>query len=148
MKLFTKQEILALGIIFGILLVISIPNFALSIKRARDVTRKDDLFALELALKAYEGEYREFPTSLELLSLKPLPNDPQWDRGISYLYLTNGHTFQLYGSLELTDQDEYDEKVVSRNLACGIRICNFGRSYGNTPLDKSIEEYENELIEK
>lgn len=148
MKPFTKQEITALGIIFAVLLIISIPNFALSIKRARDVTRKDDLFALEIALKAYEGQYREFPSGLTLLNLKPLPNDPQWDRGVAYLYLTNGRTFQLYGSLEIIDQDEYDEKVVSRNLACGIRICNFGRAYGNTQLDKSIEEYENEINEK
>lgn len=148
MKPFTKQEILALGIIFAVLVIISIPNFALSIKRARDVTRKDDLFALEIALKAYEGEHREFPSGLGLLKLNPMPNDPQQDRGVAYLYFTNGRTFQLYGSLELTNQDEYDEKVVSRNLACGIWVCNFGRAYGNTPLDKSIEEYENELNEE
>ncbi|KKR85119.1 MAG: hypothetical protein UU32_C0039G0006, partial [Candidatus Woesebacteria bacterium GW2011_GWB1_41_10] len=43
MNFFDKQELKALGVIFGILLIISVPNFALSIKRARDLTRKNDI---------------------------------------------------------------------------------------------------------
>lgn len=77
--------------------------------------------------------------------LGELPNDPQEDKGASYFYISNGKRYQIFASLERTDQDEYDSDILSRNIKCGIKICNFGRSYSNTPLDISIEEYENEM---
>jgi hypothetical protein len=77
-----------------------------------------------------------------------LPNDPQEDRGLTYFYVSNGKRYQVFASLERTDQDEYDPKVLARNINCGVRTCNFGRSYSETPLDISIEEYENEMDAK
>ena len=78
--------------------------------------------------------------------LLTLPQDPLFEKGYQYLYLSNGKRFQLYASLEGTDEPEYDPKIIARKLSCGEFICNFGLSYGATPLDKSIEEYENELL--
>lgn len=80
--------------------------------------------------------------------LGELPNDPQEDKGATYVYISNGKRYQIYAALERTDQDEYDPKVLARGIKCGIRICNFGRAYSVTPLDKSIEEYENEMDAK
>ena len=80
--------------------------------------------------------------------LKSLPIDPQNNLGVSYHYFSNGGTFQIYASLEGKDDDEYNPTVAKRNLSCGVRVCNFGKAYGKTPVDKSIEEYENELNEK
>lgn len=77
--------------------------------------------------------------------LGELPNDPQEDKGATYFYISNGKRYQIFASLERTDQDEYDPRVLDRNIKCGVRICNFGRAYSNTPLDISIEEYENEM---
>lgn len=67
---------------------------------------------------------------------------PQGD----YHYLSNGNRYQIYGVLESKEEDEYDEAIVKRNLPCGNGVCNFGKGYGKTPLDISIEEYENELM--
>jgi len=77
-----------------------------------------------------------------------LPNDPQEDKGMTYFYVSNGRRYQIFGSLERTDQDEYDPKVAARKIGCGARICNFGRAYSNTPLDKTLTEYENEMDAK
>ena len=74
-----------------------------------------------------------------------LPGDPQQGKGAYYYYLSNGKHFQIYATLESSSEDEYDPAIVERQLPCGNRICNFGRSDGQTPLDKSLEEYENEL---
>lgn len=78
--------------------------------------------------------------------ISTLPRDPKADEGYSYLYLSNSNRFQIYTYLEgASDEDEYREGVVARNLSCGTEICNSGRAFEKTPLDKSIEEYENEL---
>lgn len=79
--------------------------------------------------------------------LKVLPSDPYKPRNYSYRYISNGSRFQLYAYLE-GEEDEagFNLGIVARNLACGEKICNFGRAFGKTPLEKSIEEYENELL--
>lgn len=81
-----------------------------------------------------------YSTYIELL-----PSDPSYEQGVSYYYLSNGSRFQIYGALEGKDEAEYTPAIVGRNLPCGSKTCNFGRSSGQTPLDKSIEEYENEI---
>jgi hypothetical protein len=47
--------------------------------------------------------------------------------------------------LEGEEEAEYRQDLVEYGLMCGERVCNFGKSSGSTPLDKSIQEYENEL---
>lgn len=63
----------------------------------------------------------------------------------SYYYFSDGSNFQIYGSLEGKSEDEYDESIIKRGIACGSKICNFGKSSGKTPLSISIEEYESTL---
>lgn len=147
MKFFTSHELKALTVIFGILLLISIPNFAVSIKRARDVTRKSDIRDLAEAANAYQKKYFVFPDKIEPLSefLKAVPRDPQAGQGLVYVYISNGRRYQILAALEDKNQDEYDQRIEQRNISCGTRICNFGRAYGKTPLDVSLEEYEKSL---
>ena len=80
--------------------------------------------------------------------LQTIPIEPQSKEGLTYTYLSNGRRFQILASLEGKDEDEYDPAIEARGISCGIRLCNFGRSSGKTPLDRSIEEYENELTEE
>ena len=80
--------------------------------------------------------------------LDPIPTDPQRQKGIKYHYLSNGRRFQILAYLEGKSEDEYDEDIHARGISCGAKVCNFGRSSGDTPLDRSIEKYENELLEK
>lgn len=81
--------------------------------------------------------------------LKVILQDPKRGEGMSYLYLSNTRRFQLYSYLEGEEEEEgYNLGIVNRKLLCGNKICSFGKSFANTPLDKSIEEYEQELLEK
>lgn len=61
MRTFTKPEKISLLIIFAVLIGISIPNFALSLRRARDQVRRDDMGALQHALDQYSADFGEFP---------------------------------------------------------------------------------------
>lgn len=77
-----------------------------------------------------------------------IPVDPQNSDGVAYYYRSNGRRIQLYAHLEGGLQEEgYQESIAALNLPCGNQICNYGRSVDSTPLDKSIEMYENELLE-
>jgi hypothetical protein len=78
-----------------------------------------------------------------------LPRDPQYSQGGNYLYISNGNRYQIFIYLEgEADEAEYDPIIVARNLSCGNRICNYGEAYSQTPLDKTLQEYENELEAK
>ncbi len=81
--------------------------------------------------------------------LKTLPTDPKKAEGLTYFYISNTNRYQLYAYLEGADkEDGYRQSIINRKTECGNKICSFGKAYGETPLDKSIEEYENELLEK
>jgi type II secretory pathway pseudopilin PulG len=77
--------------------------------------------------------------------LEQIPSDPHHGKGARYLYISNGRHFQVFASLESSREDEYVAAIADRQLNCGSRICNFGRSDGQVPLDKSLEVYENEI---
>jgi hypothetical protein len=81
--------------------------------------------------------------------IKTLPLDPKYKDGINYLYLSDTNFYQVYIYLEgEKEENEYNEGVVKRNLLCGTKICNAGKAYTGVPLDRSLEEYEQELINK
>lgn len=65
MKFFTKNELISVIIIFIILITVSWPNFALSLRRARDQTRRDDIGNIQAAIDAYYADYGVFPLSTE-----------------------------------------------------------------------------------
>lgn len=80
--------------------------------------------------------------------LARLPRDPQSADGIRYIYKSSQDRFQLYASLEGRNEAEYNAKIAALKIKCGTRVCNFGKAFSDTPLDKSIQEYENELLRK
>lgn len=171
MKFFTRKELFAVILIFSAIILASLSNFKVSLRRARDVQRKNDIRTVADFLALYTSDFSAFPLSDQgrivacegpetkvdqkgritgLVACEwgkdPLPRDPYFEKGFGYIYLSNANRFQLYASLEGADEPEYDQRIVARNLSCGSYICNFGIGYGETPLDKSIEEYENELL--
>ncbi len=78
--------------------------------------------------------------------LPQIPRDPDYlTRGSNYIYFSNGIRYQLYASLESSTWDEYDPKIIARNIMCGEKVCNTGRSFSETPTNISIEEYEIKL---
>jgi type II secretory pathway pseudopilin PulG len=74
-----------------------------------------------------------------------LPRDPDYQKGVEYLYLSDGNRFQIFAAMSVKSQAEIDPKIIARNLSCGTKICNIGRAY-NVPIDISIEEYDRQLI--
>lgn len=63
MKPFTKNELVAVLIIFLVLIGISAPNFVISLRRARDQTRRDDIGSIQGVLTDYFADFGEFPSA-------------------------------------------------------------------------------------
>ena len=81
--------------------------------------------------------------------LSSIPSDPKKNSGITYLYLSNTVRFQLYTYLEgESDENGFDQGIVLRSLQCGTGVCSYGKSYGVTPLNMSIDDYENILLKE
>src|SRR5258707_2684645 len=147
MKLFNKEETKVIGGVLLVILVLSLFNFRIAERRARDNERRNDLGDLSTGINRYNAKNGVYPNSISDLKgyLDSIPMDPSARDGFSYLYLTDGTHFQVLASLESADEAGYDAKIAARRLKCGNKICNLGKSDGKTPLDKSLEEYENEL---
>lgn len=77
--------------------------------------------------------------------MAPLPRDPNFEKGVSYEYFSDGHIMQFLVSLESKDDPEYDPKIIARGLMCGNVVCNAGRDSG-CPTDKSLQQCEEEAV--
>jgi len=154
MKFFSKSEAISIVVIFLVLIVVSLPNFVLSLRRARDQTRRNDLGSIQTAVENYYTDHGFFPLSLpgwgqkwssvvqgeDKVYMNFVPNDPNSASGTTYVYLSDGNRYQIFGALEGTDEAEYDLKLAARGIKCGNEICNMGLS-NNVPLYMTIEEY-------
>jgi hypothetical protein len=175
MQKFSRPELLAIVIVLALISIASFFNFRISLRRARDAQRMSDIGQIVTYLDNFHSNTGSFPASVDgkmvaclgpgttidpktgmYINLAPctwggnsllgkLPIDPSSNQGAAYLYLSDGRTYQLFASLEGKDEDEYKSTVLARDLSCGNRICNAGKAFSQTPLDKSIEEYENEI---
>lgn len=187
LKIFSKEESVALIAIFLVFVAVAVPNFAASLRRARDQVRRDDLGALESSLSSYASENNNFPLSSSdgkvLDCLKPgdkpyqnskgiwivnpiscnwgqdsfsnlfsgkiymstLPLDPDSQKGAAYLYLSDGKRYQIFIAMEGKNEAEVDPKIIERQLNCGNRICNAGRSSG-CEVFKTLQQCEKEAL--
>lgn len=109
-----------------------------------EITMKDYLSSLE---PCEWGNSKLIDLVTETYYVDNVPKDPLFEEGYAYKYISNGTFFQLYAYLEGEgEEDEISPAVAARKLECGTVICNFGKTYEQVPLDKSLEEYENELM--
>lgn len=173
---FSKQERTGLLIILTVLFVVTGLNLRISIRRARDAQRKNDLGSIHDTLLKHQAQYGLFPFATDdgriigchptqdekgVIKFEPcnwhadsfgqmqvLNGDPHSRQSVAYFYISNGKRFQIFAALEGADEPEYDPVILKRNIKCGVKTCNFGRAPGRTPLDKTLEEYENELNEE
>jgi len=172
----TKRETVSIFIILSLIFSASIYNFNIAIRRSRDAQRKADVRSITEAINKYQDDFGFLPASEngKIVACAPafrpcdwgkdgvfdisdpsyppylekLPIDPDSKDGVSYYYESGVKKFQVLASLEGKDEPEYDEKIEARQVNCGTKICNFGLSGGDAPLDKSVQEYEAELDEK
>lgn len=160
MKFFSKNESKSILVILTILFLVIGYNMSISIRRGRDATRKNDIYAIQKALDTYYQKYRIYPLSTEdgkiigcfdgevlrdkisgfplnakvcewgvssFEDMSVMPRDPYAKKGISYLYISEGKSYEFYISLEGKDEDEYTVSILNKNLHCGNKICNYGR---------------------
>ena len=77
---FTLIEILVVLSIIGILLGLAVPQYQISIKRAREAVLKENLFIMRKLIDQYYQDKHRYPPSLQSLVeenyLKVLPIDP------------------------------------------------------------------------
>jgi general secretion pathway protein G len=110
---FTLIEIMVVVVILGILAALIAPNVISRIDEAQETKVKQDIRAIESALKLYRLDRFRYPTSDEGLSalvtappdpsvpwpaggyLDRIPKDP-WDRPYVYLQPGNKGEFDLY----------------------------------------------------
>jgi type II secretory pathway pseudopilin PulG len=166
----TKLETSALIFFLGLIMFATIINLQNSFRKSRDAQRQGDVQTVANALEVYFKDMGEYPASdngkivgcgpvkarttcewgevFHEEYLRNLPRDPQFADGGSYRYVSDGKRFQLYASLESMSEPEFSKKIIALSISCGNKICNFGRASGNTPLDKTLSQYENELIEQ
>lgn len=89
MKPFTKSESISLAIIFLVLVLVSWPNFAVSLRRARDQIRRDDIGNIQGAIDAYYSDYGIYPASSpdgKIIGCRDENADPAADEsGIIYV---------------------------------------------------------------
>ena len=179
---FKRKELFVVSLILFFIGFATYANLRISLRRSRDIQRREDLWRIHDALISFQTDTYSFPPSQDgkivaclagvdsegvpqaracdwhmdsfpnifsgAVYLEHFPADPKHNDGARYYYISNGRHFQVYGALEGQEEDEYSSAVIKRNIMCGNIPCNFGRSDSGTPLDKSIEEYENELREK
>lgn len=199
---FNKKESIGIVLVLLFIFTLSTYNYFLSLRRARDVQRRDDLTALSEALERYFNDFDRYPLSTpdgriiaclpegwtfedmkKVLGGRPIlnrdkmfakmvpcewgkdaladisdnsraiyltiiPKDSRSANGYSYRYTSTGKHFQLYGVFEGKSNQEYSYAIAGKKIACGNKTCNFGKASRGTPLDKSLGEYENELIDK
>jgi len=77
---FTLIEILIVLSIIGILLGLAVPQYQMSVKRAREAVLKENLFILRKMIDQYYQDKHRYPPSLQALVeeryLKVIPIDP------------------------------------------------------------------------
>lgn len=63
-----------------------------------------------------------------------IPNDPQEKKGVSYFYESDGQSYKIYASYEGRLIADYSREIIQKNIKCGIRLCNVGRTVGAKPI--------------
>jgi hypothetical protein len=65
MKFFTKLEFRNISLILVVLLIFYLVNISASLRKGRDITRKDDISNIQKALASFKDVYKAYPLSNE-----------------------------------------------------------------------------------
>lgn len=157
---FSKKESIFVFVTVCTLIAATLINLSVSYRKSRDNERKNSLGDIVKRVGDFQKATGSFPLStddgkiigcdgfqdkfgrwfykpcewgpnkLNSPHFDPLPVDPYSEKGWHFVYYSNGETFQLYVTLEGRSEDEFDSKIVARNISCGEEPCNAGRTNG------------------
>lgn len=158
---FTLIELMLVIAILGVLTALALGSYVGSQQRGRDARRKGDLHSIGQSLETYFNDYGRYPSSNAAgaivgcdtatpptpctwggqwrdskgtIYMVILPGDPQ--PGKTYIYRSSGASYQLYASLENTQDGEYHSGGYSPStLNCatsGTGLCTYGISSADT----------------
>lgn len=110
-KIFTKSELISVIAIFLLLIVIAVPNFVASLRRARDQVRRDDLGALMGSLGGYYEYFGTFPLSSNdgkiIDCIRPNGFEPYIDKYGKWIFDTIGCSWGLDSFVNLETEFKY-----------------------------------------
>jgi len=119
MKSFTKNEYIAVGVIFFFLVVITLLNLNIAVRRSRDVQRRSDLGAIANALEVYNEDFGYLPPAEDGM-LKACPGD-KFDEVVADI--KDDPTFQR------------------QKLFSGLRKCSWGEDELRDLFDPAYDSY-------
>lgn len=138
-KGFTLIELLVVISIMGILLALSVFGMQKARESSRDGRRKADLEQIRSGLEMYKSDCNSYPGSISFGSvligddsttscsssntyISNIPNDPLLSTSRTYIYSSDGITYQLCAALE----EEGSVVVCGTSSNCGTDIsCNY-----------------------
>lgn len=144
---FTLVELLVVISIIGILTLVSVSSYINAQIKARDAQRKSDLDQSSKALMLYYADTGTFPAeggiftfgnengfngSDGIIYMRKTPQDPKYP-AITYVYKTNGSSFNLFADLENKSDSHCEEPPYNVD---GVDYC-YGVTSPNTIVDPS-----------
>ena len=135
---FTIVEIIIVIALIGVLSAFFINTSTNSLKKGRDGKRKSDLEQIRSGIETYRADCDTYPLSLTFggaltgndstircpsttLYMSLTPQDPQNAQGLSYLYWSNGVTYQICATLETGS----GSVTCGGASNCGTGVCNY-----------------------
>lgn len=148
---FSLLELLLVIIILGVLATLVSGNYINTLKKGRDVRRKNDLANVQRALEIYYEDKKTYPTAIpfdakfcetalcdssEVVYMQKVPDDPR--SANNYVFdSTDGTYYKLYSCIE--NENDEGEGVSQSGYAltdCGPcqsdNLCKYGTSSSNT----------------
>lgn len=133
---FTLIELLIVVAIIGVLSVLFVNTSAINLKRGRDAKRKSDLESIRAGIETYKSDCNSYPLALSFggglngsgstvnclttnVYISSIPQDASTGR--TYLYSSNGTTYQICASLETGS----GSVSCGGTSACGNATCNY-----------------------
>lgn len=137
-KGFTLIELLVVISIIAVLSTLFVNTSLVNIKRARDATRQTNLEKIRTGIETYKSDCDTYPVNITFGSslvgsgatvncpitntyISVIPQDPQSSAGKSYLYWSNGTTYQICASLETGN----GSASCGGSSTCGSAACNY-----------------------